>query len=324
MAEKQVAAEKISKALEQLQTLAKGHSSGSAPATKVESMRDAGVGAGSGAGSTQVHHTPSNSDQQSWAGSSWKASPEDGATDAIDANGTDYKGGAEMVKSILSKIAKGLPLNTEEAQVFAAFAKGDFGKDDKDEKAEKAFPPKMDAKKDGKDEDEDKDAKMGKSLSDHAQDNSDVQKGLELSSFLAGWADVQHSALTSTESRIVSTLRKSLSGLSESQESFNGDLAKSISALAEVLAIQSQRIEQLESTPARAPKSVTAVEKSFGAGGPAAAQSGEALSKSQVLNAMVDMVEKGKLSASAVVNFDTNSTLSPSVEQQVIAHLAGR
>ena len=317
MSEKQVAMETVSKALEQLQDLAKGHSSRGTATTKVESMRDASVGAGSSAGATQVHHTPSNSDPKSWAGSVARDCPEDGATDAIEENGMDYKGGAQMVKSILVKLAKGLPLTAEESAVYSAIAKGDLkmmheDEDDKKDEAKKAMDK------------EDDDKEMGKSLSDHAQAHEEVQKGLELSAFLKGWTDVQEKALVSTEGRILSQVQKSLQGLADTQESFNGELAKSIASLAEVLALQSQRIEQIEATPARGPKSqVAAVEKSFGAGG-VAPEGGESLSKSQVLDTMVDMVQKGKISATDVVKFESTSQLTPAMEKAVHAHRSGR
>ena len=126
------------------------------------------------------------------------------------------------------------------------------------------------------------------------------------------------------EGRILTEVKKSLRSLSDSQESFNGQLAKSVSALAEVLALQGQRIEQVESTPARGPKShVAAIEKSFGAGG-ATHQASEQLNKSQMLDTMVEMVQKGKISATEVVKFESTSQLSSSMEKAVHAHRNGR
>lgn len=323
--ENKVPTEKLSKALEALQDIAKGHNSRGTNTTKVESMRDASAGAGSDAGSTQVHHTPSNSDPQGWAGSRASSVPEDGASDAVDANGTDYKGGAKMMKSILQKLAKGLPLNAEEMAFYSEVAKGGFDPealseedDDKKEDAKKAMDKK---------EDEEEDTK--KSLSDYASENEDVNKGLEVSSFLKGWVDTQTQALSSVESRLV----KSIQGLqakaeasAEEQQAFNSELAKSVAALAEVLSLQAQRLEQVESTPARGPKSVSgaaAVEKSFGAGG-AAAPADESLNKSQILDTMSDMVQKGKLSATEVIKFESTSQLTPQLQEQVLAHRAGR
>lgn len=320
MAGKQVAEEAISKALEQLQDLAKGHNSRGTAATEVPSMRDASVGSGSSAGATQVYHTPQNSDPGSWAGSQARASADDGAKDAIEENGTDYKAGAEMVKSILSKIAKGIPLNAAEAKVYSAFAKGDFDLSDLKKKGDEEDEDEKKSVKKAKDEDKDEDEGMDKSLSDHASEHADVQKGLELSSFLAGWTDVQSNALRSSEGRILSQVNKSLAKMTGRQEDFNTELAKSIASLAEVLTLQAQRIEQLESTPARGPLSqVAPIEKSFAGH----AQHSD-LNKSQILDAMIDMVSKGQLSANDVVKFESTSQLNPELEQRIRTHLGAR
>jgi hypothetical protein len=320
--DKTVAVESVAKALETLQDLAKGHNSRGTATTEVESMRDAGTGSGSGSGSTQVFHTPANSDPGTWAGTGQRTSPEDGATDGIDENGTDYSGSAEMVKSVMEKAASGQALNDiDKAVLAAALSKGGMftnfsgtGKkskaddDDKSEKVEKA------ADCDDDDDKDDKKNPFAKSL----EGNEDVAKGLEVSSFLSGWADVQGAALNGVEAR----LTKSLQGAHGEQREYNTELAKSIVGLAEVLTLQSQRIEQLESTPARGPKSATAVEKSFGEGG--APQGEEQLSKSQVLDAMTQMVVSGELSATEVVKFESTNALTPEIDSQVKAYRSGR
>lgn len=322
MTEKKVAQETVSKALNSLQDLLeKGHSSGSAPSTKVDTMRDAGAGAG-GSGGTQVFHTPSNSDPGGWAGSRAQEEGEDGAHDSISENGTDYSGVSHgLMKSIMEKIAKGQALTeAEQFVVKSAMAKGGmpFGKDeddkdDKDDKAEKAL------------DEDDKDDKVGKSLGEHASDNEEVNKGLEMSPFLAGWAEVQVASAASMEESIVQRIHKSLARMDAENSQFQSDLAKSIQALAEVMALQGQRLEQLESAPARGPKSATAVEKSFGAGGAAPAEAGgEQLEKSLVVDAMMDMVSKGKLAALEVVKFESTNQLSDDLYNQVLAHRQGR
>ena len=313
MSEKTVDTDKVAKALEALQDLAKGHNSRGTATTKVESMRDGGVGAGSDAGSTQVFHTPSNSDPGTWAGTGQRKSPEDGATDGISSDGTDYSGSAEMVKSVIEKVSKGQKLDAVEKAVFDAVIKG-MDKDDDDEEDEKV------EKASSCDDDEDKkENPFGKSLSDVASENEDVAKGLEVSSFLTGWTDVQSEALSSVEQRI----SKSLQSIHNEQREYQGELAKSIAGLAEVLTLQSQRIEQLESTPARAPKSaVSAVEKSFGSGGHA--PQGEPLNKSQVLGYLTSMVEAGEVSATDVIKFESTSAISPELESKVRAYHNGR
>lgn len=323
MSDKQFSPEEISKALRGLQDLAKGHNSRGTSTTEVDSMRDAGAGAGSDAGSTQIHHTPSNSERGGWAGSTPAKSPENGATDAIDENGTDYNGGAEMVKSILRKISKGLPLTAKEAFLYGEIAKGGGEEDPHAAALARKEDDEEDSKK-AKSEDDDKEEEVGKSLSEHAEAHEEVSKGFEMSSFLSGWADVQNNALNSAKSDIVKSLQKSLHEVTNRQESFNGELAKSVAALGEVLSLQAQRIEQLESTPARGPKHQNAqpVEKSFSPGG-APQQEQEQLSKSQVLDVMCDMVEKGQLSSTEVIKFESNSVLSPELEKRVRKHIQG-
>lgn len=322
MSEKTVSTEDLSKALEQLQDLAKGHNSRGTATTKVESMRDAGVGAGSDSGSTQVYHTPSNSDPNTWAGTGQRKSPEDGAHDGIEEDGTDYSGTAEMVKSILDKVIKGQTITDVERALLDVVSKagpgmfnnyGGIGKKSgagKDEKREDMDKAKS---KDDDDEDEDEiEVKVEKSLTDVASEHEDVAKGLEVSSFLSGWAQVQDEALRGVERRIA----KSVSAAAEEQSSFNGELAKSVAQLAEVLSIQAQRIEQLESTPARGPKSAQAVEKSFGGVAP----QGETLTKSQVASALTEMVQKGELPAVEVVKFESTGMLSADLDERVRAH----
>lgn len=321
--EKTVSTEDLSKALEQLQDLAKGHNSRGTATTHVDSMRDGGVGAGSDAGSTQVHHTPSNSDPGSWAGTGQRKSPENGATDGVEEDGTDYRSGsAEMVKSVLEKVAAGASLDPiEQAVLSAALEKGGMftnfsgtGKkggheDDKDKEEVSKAGAECD--------DDDKD--MGKSLSEAASENEEVSKGLELSSFLQSWVEVQDEALGS----VAASVRKSLDGIQAEQRETYGELAKGLAGLAEVLTLQAQRIEQIESTPARGPKSATAVEKSFGAGGAAEPQ-GEQLSKSQALETMTAMVQDGKLNAQEVIKFESTNLLPPDVHAQVLAYRSGR
>ncbi len=322
MTDKKVAQEAISKALASLLDIAKGHASRGTATTDVPSMRDGGAAAG-GSGGPQIHHTEANSDPQGWAGSSAQAVEGDGAMDYIEEDGTDYKGVSHgLMKSILDKIEKGEALTAAEAFVFKSIvSKAGYAMDAK-EKMDKAKDKAKDDK-DDKDKD-DKDSKppwMDKSLSEHAESNEDVNKGFEMSSFLAGWAQVQHDSLQSAESRIVDQVTKSMASYDADNAKFQVNLAKSIGALAEVLALQGQRVEQLETTPARGPKSATAIDKSFGAGG---APEGEQLQKSQVLDTMLDMVHKSLLPAHDVVKFESTGELREDIYQAVVAHRSAR
>ena len=322
MSEKTVAEESVSKALDALQDLAKGHNSRGTATTDVESMRNAGAGAGSDAGSTQVFHTPDNSDPGTWAGTGQRKSPEDGATDGIDENGTDYSGSAEMVKSVLAKAAQGQTLDAvEKAVLAAAIEKGMFtnfsgtGKKSQDADDDKKVEKGCDEDDDDKD---DKKNPFAKSLVEAASDNDSLSKGFEVSEFLHGWAEYNGESLQGVEAR----LSKSLEASATEQRQVYGELAKSIAALAEVMTLQQQRIDQVESAPARGPQSATAIDKSFSAGG--VAPQGEQLSKAQVLDTMTAMVQAGELNPTEVVKFESTKLLSADMDSKVRAYRSGR
>jgi hypothetical protein len=278
-------------------------------------------------GSPQIHHTASDSDPGGWAGSKASDVAENGASDSIDENGTDLKGvSGGLFKSIMEKVQKGIALSEAEQYVLKSIVSKassddkDDKKDKKDKKDDKDLPPFM---KKGKEED-DKD--MDKSLGDHAASNEQVQKGLEMSPFLAGWANAQVAASASSEERIVSRVVKSLAEIDAGNAAFQAELAKSVTGICEVLTMQAQRLEQLESTPARGPRShqtPQAIDKSFGAGG-APDTGGEEMSKALVLDTMIDMVQKGKLHAQEVVKFESTSELRPDLNQAILAHRTGR
>ena len=299
---KKINHEDLTKALSALEDLSKGHNSRGTAATKVDAMEGEGP-------ATQVFHTPSDSDPGSWAGTTEKESPDNGATDAIEENGTDYKGGAEMVKSVLEMIAKG-EISPEAGQKLLAKGGMPFGKEDDKEDEEKA--------KKGMDKDED-DKEMEKSLHDFARENTAVQEGFEMSSFLTGWSEAIGKSLQSVESR----LEKSVVAGHERQASFNDGLVKALSDLGVAVSAIAQRVEQVEAQPAHAPRSVMAgvnvVEKSLAGSGDIQFES---LTKSQVSGAMESLVKSGEIEPFEVLRFDASpASVSPGVKDAVINHI---
>ena len=290
--------EDLTKALSALEDMAKGHNSRGTAATEVVSMDGEG-------GPTQVFHTPSDSDPGTWAGTSAKPSPDNGATDAISENGTDYDGGAEMVKSIMELVKAGKLSPSDAANLISkafSFGKDDDKDKDKDDKAEKAM-----------DKDDDKD-EVKKSLVDLAKEDDEVRKGLEVSDFLSGWAEGVSKSLDGTESRI----QKSIAKNEARQEAFNEGLVKALSDLGNAVAATAQRVEQVESQPASAPKSimgqqVQVIEKSLAGGEPA----GESLNKSQIDTAMEALVKSGDMDPFEVLRYDTSGDMKPEVRDAV-------
>lgn len=315
--EKKVTAEGLEKALADLRGLVKGHDSRGTNSTKVESMSGEG-------GATQVHHTPGNSDPGGWAGSRGESVSENGASDSVSSNGTDYAAG--MRKSIRNKLNKGLPLTAEEVQ-FVTKGGFPFGKDkdddkeDKKDEAKKANATTVEVAKanataievaKAKDADDDEE-ETKKSLADVAAEIPSVQRGLEVSEFLAGFADAVSKSLSLMEERMTARLASVVTADTATAGEFQKSLADAVCNLGEAIALQAQRIEQVETAPARGPKGqVVPMEKSFG-GAPA----GEQLSKSQIQIGMEELVRKGSLSALEVVKYESTGEISDSTYARV-------
>lgn len=319
MSEKTVEAADLAKALSALQNIAKGHSGKGTPATEVESMADGSVGAGSGSGATQVYHTESNSDRGSWAGSTWNGVADNGpGVDSISENGTDYSKQGKVMKSIMDKLAKGQQLTASEYTIL----KGFMAKDDKEDVDKAGFPFDKDKDKDDKKMDKAKDDEdeMGKSLSQFARENDDVSKGLEVSEFLAGFADVVNKSLQAMESRIVNRLLKAQSVESSENGEFQKSLAEAVVGLGQAITSVAQRQTQLESAPARAPRaeaSAAGIVEKGGFAGPGGSE--EVLNKALVAATLVNLVGKGEASVQDVIKYESNGYLSPQLEAQVRA-----
>ena len=311
-ANKKIEEKDLVKALSTLSDLAKGHNSRGTAATAVESMSGEG-------GATQVHHTSSNSDPGGWAGSKFSEVSENGASDSIDENGTDLKN-AKMMKSILLKLEKGQSLTAQEY----ALVKGGFPAargNDKDQSE-----PDIDKAQDCDDDDDADDDKKKKkttlppfmkSLADEAAGNDTVSAGMEISEFLAEFVGTVSKSLSSMEQRITKTVLAAVEQESARNESFGKSLAGALGALGEGLVANSQRVDQIESTPARGPKSQVALEKSL-------TGEGEQLSKSIIAATLVDMVEHNQMDAREVIKFDSTGGISEHTMAKVHAYRAGK
>jgi len=297
----------LAKALNALQDLAKGHSSRGTNTTDVPPMQDAGKGAGSGAGSTQVFHTPANSEPAEWAGSRKQPEGEDGAHDSIADNGTDYQAQGKVMKSIMDKLAKGHALTPEEFSLVKAMS-------DKEEDVEKAKP--FAGKESPKEEaDEEKMMRVDKSLSDFATEDTQVSKGLEVSEFLAGFASVIEKSLQTLEERVVTRISAQANNTGSETAEFEKSLAGALAGLGETLAAVVQRVDQVEGQAAHAPRSVQGVQPiSKGFEGPSA---NEPLNKALVGNALVQLVQDNKAAVTDVIKFESTGEISPQLETTV-------
>lgn len=299
----------------------------------------------------QLFHTPSDSERTSWPGGE-KSEIGNKWDDSIGSDGTDYH---PARKSIAEKALKGLPLTPDEIAILKgdienSVAKGQFPfqkdddkkEDEDDEKKEKkehcakAAPPQM-AFKAHDSEEPAKEEKTEKSFSSAIRSNETIQKGIELSGFLAELVKSFGTGLQGIESRTTNLVEQSTNAILQQigsyldarfseQGEFNKSLADAIVNIGHGLAGNLEQVHQIAQAPAGAPKSqlraipggVQPVEKSFAGG------QGEKLSKAQALDIMVDLVEKGQLNSLEVCKFETTGQMRPEVEAIIMQNAGGR
>ncbi len=266
-----------------------------------------------------------NSEVSSWPGGE-KEEIGDNWDDSIGEDGTDYKGKG-VRKSIAEKVMKGIPLTPHEVLIL----KGDMEKaepfggketeeeEEAEEKAKKR-PPKKE--KEEEEEDEKEGMPFGKSFTDVLSENETVQKGVEVSDFLAEFAKSFGQGMGYLEQRITqNVIANVLGGLQQfasEQGEFNKSLAEAVVNIGHGLAGYIQQDAARSEEPAGPPKSqlrqgqVQVIQKSQGGNGQF-----EGMSKAQVLDQMTNLVEKGGLNPLEVVKFESTGEMSPGVEQKL-------
>lgn len=271
----------------------------------------------------QLFHTPSNSEKATWGnGDTTKYSNK--WDDKIGADGTDYKAAR---KSIAEKVMKGEPLAPEEIAIL---------KSDVEQGVEKSQEPHnmgYELNKSEKDADEpakeEKAEKACPSMQKSFEENSTLKEALEMSSFLQEFAKAFGAGLGDIQER----MDKSVSGAADSilkqvgdymdarfaeQSEFNKSLADAVVNIGHGIAGAIGQQEEIANQPAGAPKSqmlpqnVQPLHKSFE--GPAG---GEQISKSQKLDVLSDMVQKGQLNSAEVVKFEVTNQIRPELDAQV-------
>jgi hypothetical protein len=303
----------------------------------------------------QLFHTPSDSNPKTWPGGDtteygkWE--------DSIGADGTDYH---PARKSIAEKALKGLPLSPEEIAILKSDIEQNVIKaqecpeEDKEDKEEdkkamkkvakkamkeamKAFGGSKMTFKAQKDDDEKPSAEekdIGKSFEAAVGQSETLQKGIELSGFLADFAKAFGVGLEGVGARTTNAVEQATNAILQQvgsyldarfaeQAEFNKSLADAIVNIGHGVAGNLEQISQVAQAPAGPPRSqlravpagVQAVQKSFAGG------QGETLSKAQKLDVMVDLVEKGQLNSLEVCKFESTNQLRPEVEALVMQHI---
>lgn len=186
-----------------------------------------------------------------------------------------------------------------------------------------------------------------KSLEGAINQTQQLRKGIEMSPILAEFARAMGEGLRGVEARTAQRLQKSiidaLTPLAEyvgqmgqavakhidEQGNFNKGFAEAVVGIGQQIAGSSEMAMASAMAPVGAPKSqmrgapagVQPIQKSFGPGG--LDMSDNALAKSQVTDAMFELVKGGKLSSLDVVKFDSTGELTPQVKSMVLAHVQG-
>lgn len=292
----------------------------------------------------QLFHTGSNSEQTSWPGGQ-KSEIGNKWDDSIGADGTDYH---PARKAIAEKALKGIPLSPEEIAIIKSdieLSMKDKDDDDKDDKKDKdddkerfggskmAFKAHNDEKPAAEESDKaiPEPMPMGKSFEDVMKGSDTLQKGIELSGFLADFAKAFGTGLQNLDARTSSMIEQSTNAMLQQlggylderfaeQAAFNKSLAEAVVSIGHGVAGTIEQTNQMAQAPAGAPKShlraVQPVQKSF-----AGDQQGNQMSKSQKLDVMVDLVEKGQLNSLEVCKFETTGQLRPEVDALITQHI---
>lgn len=194
--------------------------------------------------------TGSGNEPQSWPGGDPTHYGE-GWTDNIRPDGTDYNQRAGVRKSIMEKVAKGIPLTVEEL----ALLKSDIdsgGIQPQGQPMDKGVQP----------EPEKEHPAMDKSMAAAAQQSQTLQKGFEVSEFLHELAKSFHEGLIGLEARTEARLQAlaehntgTLQQFANQQGEFNKSLADAVVNIGHGLSGTIQQVEQVAQQPMAAPRS---------------------------------------------------------------------
>lgn len=276
--------------------------------------------------------TGGNSEPSSWPGGEKEEYGEGWEGQVhIGEDGTDYKA-AKVRKSIMDKVAKGIPLNpTEVALLKSDMDKAQpFGEKEGSKEDEAEDRREMARRRGGeKEEDEDEDKPFGKSFADSASENETIQKGIEVSDFLAEFAKSFGMGLGHLEQTITDRVTQNVMGAIQQfageQGEFNKSLAEAVVNIGHGLAGYIQHETAVAEEPAGPPVSqlrpipggqqqgqVQVMHKSQ-SGGPF-----ESMDKSQILDQMTGLVEKGMLNPLEVVKFESTGEMHPATQQKLV------
>jgi hypothetical protein len=235
--------------------------------------------------------------------------------------------GVDPVPHVAEKIEKGLDLTPAENWVV------DMVKAMDSEKPEEAGEPGEQDDEDkapdthgGKDEGDEDEEEVEKSFDSAVAESDVMRKGIEMSPFLYEFANAINTALNGVEARLTKSLHDSLGAFADvldkrdsAQGEFFKSLAESVVGIGELAKSQAEGVAP---QAARAPKSAGLAPMNKSIGGIVADTN--SLQKSQILDAMVDMVKSNKLSQTDVIQYEHTGHLPANVQAAVTEFLSGK
>lgn len=262
---------------------------------------------------SQLFHTSGNSKRGTWPGGDTKKIGNKW-DDSIGSDGTDYKAAR---KAIAEKVMKGEALTPTDIEIL---------KSDQVDKGEG-----QEAVNKAKDDDEEKFGK-DKAVKSLTEGNEQLTAQIEMSPFLSEFAKAFDERLNMLEERTNDQVVKAANAMLEhmgeylekrfdKQGEFNKSLAEVVSGIGHGLSTNIQQTAEMAQAPVAAPKStlraipggVKPLEKSFEGGG----EGNDTITKSQVLGAMSDMVEKGSLNPLEVIKYENTDQIRPELLSHV-------
>lgn len=242
-----------------------------------------------------------------------------------------------LIKSLeaLEEIAQGSAVPSDEnryASLMSKLGEGSLNKSEMHELSDlmKSYQDEgaaEDQELESNDADEADQEDLSKSFQNRWGEDSDLQEGYEVSSFLE-----RHSQLTAAAlDEVRNTLSKSLDGQREHTRSFNTQLAKSLKGMAEVTQRQedlikslTDRLEHVENTPLprKGASNVSSLQKSM----PGEVGGDQNLDRNSIMNTLESMAMSndvapcGEPLMQAVAQFETTGHLSKSLYNDVLAH----
>jgi hypothetical protein len=164
-------------------------------------------------------------------------------------------------------------------------------------------------------EDEKSDDETSKSMREELEENEEIAKGLEVSSFLEQLVDTTASG--------VDRLNKSIKQQGDYQHDFNVRMSKALTAIGGLLTDMQEQLSGISDAPATSgprsqfSKSITAAQVETGSQNRFEGEDAPEFSKSEVLESLITLAQKGEIHPVLVTQFESTGSLPAEIAQKV-------